>query len=146
MFHKRQKKDLPEEKSQLPSPAPPPNKKRFAALRQRFNDVARALKWRNIKDAAKRRYASLRQEFNNTFRGLQWKDGWGVTKETVKDLRHPKEMLKLTVSAVAGIVMPGGWIGYVAYRIHHYRKVQKAANDNTPPKIPAAPDPKPPTP
>lgn len=83
-----------------------------------------------MKNPPKKKKSKLRQEFDATFKGLRWKDVRGASRETLKDLRQPKEIFTL----VAAIVVPGGFIAYPAYRLRKYRKGQTPpANDDTPP-------------
>jgi hypothetical protein len=59
----------------------------------------------------------------------------GVFKQTLKDLRKPQEIALLLGSSF----VPGGWIGYGAYRLAKY-KMTRPANDNKPPEqVPGAP-------
>ncbi|MBI3442065.1 MAG: hypothetical protein HY052_09755 [Proteobacteria bacterium] len=90
----------------------------------------------------KKKRFSLRQEFNDIFKGLQWKDLKGIGEDTLRDLKKPAEWLVLA----AGIAVPGGFIAYAIYRVRHYRKGLKPANDNKNPKTPRPPENKPPQP
>lgn len=85
------------------------------------------------KNPDKKRKKSLRDKFNESFPDVS-KDEWkGIIRDTIKDLGDPKEIALL----LGGVVVPGGFIGYGAWRILKYRE-KKAANDNPPP--PPAPE------
>lgn len=87
------------------------------------------------KNPDKKRKKSLREKFNETFPDVS-RDEWkGIIRDTLKDLRDPKEITLL----LGGAIVPGGFIGYGAWRIMKYRE-KKAANDNPPPAQPKAPD------
>jgi len=77
---------------------------------------------------------SFRQRLSLVFNGVSRKELKGVLADTLKDLRKPKEIGILLVSSF----VPGGWIGYAAYRIAKYKfKHQPPANDNTAEASPA---------
>ncbi|MEZ0260171.1 MAG: hypothetical protein ACAH80_04135 [Alphaproteobacteria bacterium] len=82
----------------------------------RDNDQPKKLTWR--------------QRAKIVFDDVSKREAFGVIKETAKDLRKGKEIAILAGSSV----IPGGWIGYGAYRIAKYRSLKKAANDNKPPE------------
>lgn len=67
------------------------------------------------------------QRLRDIFRHASMKEIAGVLKDTVRDLKKPKEIGIL----ITGSFIPGGWVGYGIYRIQLYRK-KKAANNNTP--------------
>ncbi len=77
----------------------------------------------------KKKLLSLRKEFNDAFKDLRWQDVPGICKDTLQDLRHPKEIFKLA----AAVVVPGGFLAYSPYRIIKYRQRRKPGNDNKPP-------------
>lgn len=87
---------------------------------------------------------SFKQRLTTVFNGLSRKEMRGVLKDTLKDLRKPKEIGILLVSSF----VPGGWIGYAGYRIAKYKldHAPEAANDNVEPPAKADPKPKPPAP
>lgn len=68
-----------------------------------------------------KKWRKLKKEFNDTFKDLSWKETRAVGKETLKDLKRPKEIFKLAAAAVT----PGGAIAYPTYRIRKYRKDKK---------------------
>jgi hypothetical protein len=86
----------------------------------------------------KKKKRTLRERWNDALGGLSREDVYEITRDTLDDLRRPKEVFAL----VASSFIPGGWIGYGAYRVHKYRK-KKAANDNKSPKKPGPDAPKP---
>lgn len=67
------------------------------------------------------------QRLRDIFKRVSMKEIAGVFKDTVRDLKNPKEIGIL----ITGSFIPGGWVGYGIYRIQLYRK-KKTANDNTP--------------
>lgn len=87
-----------------------------------------------------------RQRAKIVFDDVSKREAFGVIKHTAKDLRKGKEIAILAGSSV----IPGGWIGYGAYRIAKYRSMKngEAANDNIPPEdhLPKKRKPKPPKP
>ena len=83
----------------------------------------------------KKERQTLREKFNAIFKGLKWKDVGGIGKETLKDMKRPKEIFAF----VASSVIPGGWFAYAFYRVAKYRKGQNPSNDNTEPKNPPEP-------
>lgn len=86
----------------------------------------------------KKRKKTLRERFNENFPDVS-KDEWkGIIRHTLKDLRDPKEIAML----LGGALVPGGFIGYGAWRILKYRK-KEASNDNPSPNAPHKSDPKP---
>lgn len=92
----------------------------------------------------KNKKPSFKQRLKTVFNGLSRKELRGVLKDTVKDLRKPKEIGVLLLSSF----VPGGWIGYAGYRIAKY-KLEHApppANDNVEPTAAIQHKPKPPTP
>ena len=84
----------------------------------------------NPDEKAKPEKLSWRQRAKIVFDDVSKREAFGVIKETAKDLRKGKEIAILAGSSV----IPGGWIGYGAYRVAKYRAMKKAANDNTPPQ------------
>jgi len=90
----------------------------------------------------KKERRSLRERFNAACKGIKWKDIKGIGKETLKDLKRPKEIFALAASSF----IPGGWVAYAVYRAVKYRKGQDPANDNTGQKKPKPPENKPPAP
>ncbi|MBL8712364.1 MAG: hypothetical protein JNM12_05645 [Alphaproteobacteria bacterium] len=92
----------------------------------------------------KNKKPSFKQRLKTVFNGLSRKELRGVLKDTVKDLRKPKEIGVLLLSSF----VPGGWIGYAGYRIAKY-KLEHApapANDNNEPTAAVQHKPKPPKP
>ena len=91
----------------------------------------------------KEKKPSFKKRLTTVFNGLSRKELRGVLKDTLKELRKPKEIGILLVSSF----VPGGWIGYAGYRIAKYKldHAPETANDNVePPAKPAPPiDPKP---
>jgi len=80
-----------------------------------------------------------RQRAKLVFDDVSKREAVGIIKETAKDLRKGKEIAILAGSSV----IPGGWIGYGAYRIAKYRSLKKSANDNVQPEdVPAPKKPK----
>lgn len=73
-----------------------------------------------------------RQRAKLVFDDVSKREAFGVIRETAKDLRKGKEIAILAGSSV----IPGGWIGYGAYRIAKYRSLKKAANDDKAPRKP----------
>lgn len=92
----------------------------------------------------KKNKPSFKQRLKTVFNGLTRKEMRGVLKDTLKDLRKPKEIGVLLLSSF----VPGGWIGYAGYRIAKYKldHAPPPANDNTAPEAKADHKPKPPTP
>lgn len=90
----------------------------------------------------KKKRRSLREIFNASFKGLKWKDVKGIGKETLKDLKQPREIFAM----VAGVVVPGCFFPYAIYRVVKYREGQDPANDDTEQKKPKPPESKPPAP
>lgn len=74
----------------------------------------------------KKKKLSFKERLNLVFNGVSKKELKGVFADTLKDLRKPKEIGIFIVSSV----VPGGWIGYAAYRIAKYKYKHKPANDN----------------
>lgn len=91
----------------------------------------------------KEKKPSFKKRLTTVFNGLSRKELRGVLKDTLKELRKPKEIGILLVSSF----VPGGWIGYACYRIAKY-KLDHAppANDNVEPVAKIDQKPKPPTP
>ncbi|MDI1228261.1 MAG: hypothetical protein PSY14_11310 [bacterium] len=91
----------------------------------------------------KKKKPSFKKRLTTVFNGLSRKELRGVFKDTLKELRKPKEIGILLVSSF----VPGGWIGYAGYRIAKY-KLDHAppANDNEEPAPKVDPKPKAPTP
>ena len=88
----------------------------------------------------------LKQRIKKAFNGVSRKDVGGVLRHTLQDLGKFKEIALLVVSSF----LPGGWIGYGAYRVAKYKLRHPPANDDaampeqTPaiaPAKPAAPKP-----
>lgn len=77
----------------------------------------------------KKKKRTLRERWKDALGGISREEILAVTKDTLDDLRRPREIFAL----VASSFVPGGWIGYGAYRVHKYRK-KKSANDNKKPK------------
>jgi len=69
----------------------------------------------------------LKQRLKAAFNGVSRKNIMGIAKDTLKDLRRPKEIGLLVVSSF----LPGGWIGYGAYRVAKYKYKHTPDNDNT---------------
>jgi hypothetical protein len=69
------------------------------------------------------------QRLRTAFNGVSRKEMAAVFKDTLKDLKKPKEIGMI----IAGGFVPGGWIAYGVYRIAKYRH-KKAANENKPPE------------
>lgn len=96
-------------------------------------------------DPEKKKKLPFGQRLKAAFNGVSRRELMGVLKDTVKDLRKPKEIALL----VGCSVVPGGWIGYGVYRVAKYRR-KKAVNDNPEPPRDAPgqqpPVPKPPAP
>jgi hypothetical protein len=92
----------------------------------------------------KKNKPSFKQRLKTVFNGLTRKEMRGVLKDTLKDLRKPKEIGVLLLSSF----VPGGWIGYAGYRIAKYKldHAPPPANDNVAPEAKADQKPKPPTP
>jgi len=74
----------------------------------------------------KEKKLSFKEKLNLVFNGVSKKELKGVCADTLKDLRKPKEIGIFIVSSI----VPGGWIGYAAYRIAKYKFKHKPANDN----------------
>lgn len=89
----------------------------------------------NPEENDKPKKLTWRQRAKLVFDDVSKREAMGVIKETAKDLRKGKEIAILAGSSV----IPGGWIGYGAYRIAKYRSMKKSANDNKPPED-AAPE------
>jgi len=74
------------------------------------------------------------------FKKAAAQDWKGIVKQTVRDLKDPKELAIFATSSV----LPGGWIGYGSYRIAKFNMTKDAPaitadNDNTtPPPAPLA--------
>lgn len=68
-------------------------------------------------------------------RRLTLKDLGKMTRQTLSDLKQPKEAGGLIVA----IIVPGGMFGWFAYRIDKYRR-RHAANDNHAPRPDALPE------
>ena len=68
----------------------------------------------------------LKQRIKNAFNGVSRKDVPGVLKHTLQDLSKLKEIALL----VASSFVPGGWIGYGAYRVAKYKRRHPPANDD----------------
>lgn len=75
----------------------------------------------------KKKKLSFKEKLNLVFNGVSKKELKAVFADTLKDLRKPKEIGIFIVSSV----LPGGWIGYAAYRIAKYKYKHQPANDNT---------------
>jgi hypothetical protein len=82
------------------------------------------------KDDNQPKKLSWRQRAKIVFDDVSKREAFGVIKDTAKDLRKGKEIAILAGSSV----IPGGWIGYGAYRVAKYRAKKNAANDNIPPE------------
>lgn len=77
----------------------------------------------------KKKKLSFKQKLNLVFNGVSRKEAKGVLGDTLKELRKPREIGILLVSCF----VPGGWIGYAAYRIARYKfkhEQDAPANDN----------------
>jgi len=74
----------------------------------------------------KKKKLSFKERISLVFNGVSRKELKGVFADTLKDLRKPKEIGIFIVSSF----VPGGWIGYAAYRIAKYKYKHKPANDN----------------
>lgn len=70
---------------------------------------------------------TIKQRIRTAFNGVSRKEAMAVFKDTLKDLKKPKEIGMI----IAGGFIPGGWIAYGVYRIAKYRQ-KKAANENEP--------------
>jgi hypothetical protein len=88
------------------------------------------------KPAARFGKDQLRAQFNKAVKGLRsltFRDLTGTTGQTLRDLRKPKEIGLLLVA----IVVPGGMMGWGAYRLKKFKSGQdafgnKPANENQP--------------
>jgi len=67
-------------------------------------------------------FGKLSKAFNRSAR----RDMKGVFRHTLKDLRRPKEILLFIGSSV----LPGGWLGYGAYRVAKYKNGNGPVNDD----------------
>ncbi|MBI1215075.1 MAG: hypothetical protein GC185_04555 [Alphaproteobacteria bacterium] len=76
------------------------------------------------------------KKISNTFNRVAKQKWGGIFRHTLSDLRSPKEILLLLGSSV----VPGGWVGYGAYRIAKYKMGKKPANDDNPPPEGNKPD------
>lgn len=76
----------------------------------------------------KKKKLPLKERLRLIFNSVSKKELRGVCADTLKDLRKPKEIGIFIVSSI----VPGGWIGYAAYRIAKYKYKHKPANDNAP--------------
>jgi len=66
------------------------------------------------------------------------RQAFGLAKHTAGDLKKPKEIGLL----LTAVIVPGGFVGYAAYRLKEYRNRKPAINDNaTPPRLENAADP-----
>lgn len=74
---------------------------------------------------------TFRENIKAIFNGVSRNDIRGMAKDTLKDLRHPRELATLAAS----VIVPAGIPAYLAYRLVKYKKKQ-AANDNKPPLPP----------
>lgn len=77
------------------------------------------------KKPEKKKRLSFRQSLRIIFNDVSRKDLKGIFWHTLKDLRKPREIGILLASSF----VPGGWIGWFAYRVAKYQ-FNKAANDN----------------
>ena len=77
----------------------------------------------------KKKKRTLMERWKQALDGLSREDIYEITRDTLDDLRRPKEIFTL----VAGGIVPGGFIAYGAYRVHKYHK-KKAVNDNKNPE------------
>lgn len=82
----------------------------------------------------KEKKPGMMKRLKTAFNGVSRKDLKGAFMDTVKDLRKPKEIGIFIVSSI----LPGGWIGYAAYRITKYKLKHAPANDDVPTESPAA--------
>lgn len=89
----------------------------------------------------KNRKPNWRQKLSAAFNGVSRKDAGRILASTLRDLRKPKEIGILALSSF----LPGGWVGYAAYRVTKYKLQKPPANDDTP-KPPPGKNPKPPAP
>ncbi len=85
----------------------------------------------------------LSAKFNDAVKGMRsltLRDLVGTGGQTIKDLRQPKEIGLLLVA----IIVPGGMVGWSAYRLQKFKSGDKPANENLPPPAqkPALPAPK----
>lgn len=74
----------------------------------------------------KKKRLSFRQSLRIIFNDVSRKDLKGIFWHTLKDLRKPREIGILLASSF----VPGGWIGWFAYRVAKYQFNKAAANDN----------------
>lgn len=77
----------------------------------------------------KKKKLSFKEKLKLVFNGVSRKEAKAVMGDTLKELRKPREIGILLVSCF----VPGGWIGYAAYRIARYKFKQEQdapANDN----------------
>lgn len=81
----------------------------------------------------KEKKPGMMKRLKTAFNGVSRKDLKGAFMDTVKDLRKPKEIGIFIVSSI----LPGGWIGYAAYRITKYKLKHAPANDNPESAAPA---------
>ncbi len=99
---------------------------------------------KNNPDEPKKKKLSIKEKLHLVFNSVSKKELKGVVADTLSDLRKPKEIGIFIVSSI----VPGGWIGYAAYRITKYKHKHHPANDNTAkePEVKPAPKKKPPAP
>ncbi len=76
----------------------------------------------------KKRKKTLRERFNEALPDVSKEEWREIIIDTLQDLREPREIALL----LGGAVIPGGFIGYAAWRVQK-RRDKKAANDNSPP-------------
>lgn len=87
----------------------------------------------NPPENPKEKKPGMMKRLKTAFNGVSRKDLKGAFMETARDLRQPKEIGIFLVSSI----LPGGWIGYAAYRITKYKLKHAPANDNAPAESPA---------
>ncbi len=66
-----------------------------------------------------------KKSWRDIFNKVSRKDIPGIAKDTLKDLKKPKEALALVFAATAGLFIPGAWIGYIGYRVYQYHHKNK---------------------
>lgn len=87
-------------------------------------------------ETPKEKKLSFKEKLHLVFNGVSKKELKGVFADTLQDLKKPKEIGIFIVSSI----VPGGWVGYAAYRIAKYKFKHPPANDN---KAEEAANPKP---
>lgn len=134
-FRKNNKNKTPPaaDNNNLPSDVTPPPKtapEKENAAKQKQNAAT---------PPAKKKRKGFREMFNEVVRdvrSMRGRDLRDAALETLRDMRKPKDL----VIAVVAIIIPGGTLPWVAYRLKKFKSGQ-AANDNPPPaENPPAPE------